>query len=324
MLSTDGKCRSFGAGGDGYVPGEGVGAVLLKPLAEAIADGDRIYGVIRASHINHGGKTNGYTVPNPDAQAELIRTTLAKGKIPAESISYMEAHGTGTSSGDPIEITGLSKVFGEKATPQTCAIGSVKSNLGHLEGAAGIVALTKVLLQLQHKQLVPSLHAKTLNPYIDFDDTAFYVQQELADWKPAEGYPRRAGISSFGAGGSNAHIIVEEGPEYVVSQQQSKPFYLVTLSAKHPESLQQRIMELGDYLTLHPELPLEAVAYTLNTRRSHFAYRCAVVVDTSELQHKLILLKADCSKMPAGCFQGVTNQVTDDATTSTMEQLKGN
>ncbi|MEW8987767.1 MAG: polyketide synthase, partial [Bacillus sp. (in: firmicutes)] len=165
FVSSKGQCESFGEGGDGYVPGEGVGAVLLKPLSKAIADGDHIYGIIKGSTINHGGKTNGYTVPNPNAQAEVIQRAFKEAKVDPRTISYIEAHGTGTSLGDPIEIVGLSKAFQEYTKEkQFCAIGSAKSNIGHCESAAGIAAVTKVLLQLKHRKLVPSLHSEVLNP----------------------------------------------------------------------------------------------------------------------------------------------------------------
>ena len=224
FVSSQGRCASFGAGGDGYVPGEGVGAVLLKPLARAMADGDHIYGVIKGTAINHGGKTNGFSVPNPNAQANVIGQAFKQTGIDPRTISYLEAHGTGTSLGDPIEITGLTKAFGEYThDKQFCAIGSVKSNIGHCESAAGIAGMTKILLQLKHRQLVPSLHAETLNPHIDFANSPFVVQRSLQAWqrpqlaidaenRPGEmrELPRIAGISSFGAGGSNAHVIIEE------------------------------------------------------------------------------------------------------------------
>ena len=235
MLSVDGQCRSFGLGGNGFVPGEGVGVVLLKPLSRAIADHDQIYAVVRATGINHGGATNSYTVPNPVAQGELIRATLSKAGINARTISYIEAHGTGTELGDPIEITGLTQAF-RKETQETefCMLGSVKSNIGHLEAAAGIAGVTKIVLQMKHQQVGPSLHAKTLNPYINFAHTPFVVQQELADWKKPlvelneerREYPRRAGISSFGAGGANAHVVLEE----YVSDQRQRPQTLLTLT----------------------------------------------------------------------------------------------
>ncbi|XPG76798.1 polyketide synthase [Variovorax sp. NFACC27] len=184
FAASNGRCMSFGTGGDGYVPGEGVGAVLLKPLARAVADGDRIYGVIKGTAINHGGKTNGYTVPNPQAQGELIEDALRKAGVHPRTISYVEAHGTGTALGDPIEVAGLSKAFGAQTQDrQYCAIGSAKSNIGHCESAAGIAGLTKVLLQLKHGQLVPSLHSEELNPNIDFARTPFVVQRTLGEWK---------------------------------------------------------------------------------------------------------------------------------------------
>lgn len=173
MLSPKGKCHSFGIDGDGFVPGEGIGVFVLKPLSQAIADGDHIHGVIKGTSINHDGATNGFTVPNPNAQASLITDTLNKSGIDPRTISYIEAHGTGTALGDPIEVTGLTKAFGAFTNDlQFCSIGSAKSNIGHLESAAGIAGITKVLLQMKHKTLAPSLHAETVNPNIDFAETS--------------------------------------------------------------------------------------------------------------------------------------------------------
>lgn len=262
FLASDGRCRSFGEGGDGYVPGEGVGAVLLKPLHRAISDEDRIYAVIKASAVNHGGKTNGYTVPNPTAQAELIAETLEKAGIAPRTISYIEAHGTGTSLGDPIEIAGLTKAFQEYAgagtgnEKQYCAIGSAKSNIGHLESAAGIAALTKVLLQMKYKQLVPSLHANTLNPHIKFEQTPFYVQQNLTPWKnplimengTAKRYPLRAGVSAFGAGGSNAHIILEEYNPPIREVFTGSEEFIFVFSAKNGDRLKAYARSMVDFL----------------------------------------------------------------------------
>ncbi len=219
FLSSKGRCESFGEGGDGYVPGEGVGAVLLKPLSKAKADGDHIYGLIKGTAVNHDGKTNGYSVPNPNAQAAVIKQALKDAGTDPRAVSYIEAHGTGTSLGDPIEITGLTKAFSEQTQDkQFCAIGSAKSNIGHCESAAGIAGLTKVLLQMKHKRLAPSLHSRTLNPNIDFPSTPFKVRQTLEEWKRPvinengvnKELPRTAGLSSFGAGGVNAHIVIEE------------------------------------------------------------------------------------------------------------------
>ncbi|MGN8844761.1 SDR family NAD(P)-dependent oxidoreductase [Niallia sp. HCP3S3_B10] len=219
MLSKDGRCKSFGKEANGFVPGEGVGVILLKPLSKAIQDGDNICAVIRGTSINHGGKTNGYTVPNPKAQAKLVRDALDKAGVNARVVSYIEAHGTGTELGDPIEIAGLSHAFRSDTDDlQFCAIGSAKSNIGHLEGAAGIAGVMKTILQMKHGQIAPSLNADELNPYIDFEKSPFYVQRELKEWnRPVieqngikKEYPRIAGVSSFGAGGSNAHVVIEE------------------------------------------------------------------------------------------------------------------
>ena len=310
FLASDGRCKSFGEGGDGYVPGEGVGAVLLKPLSNALKDGDRIWGVIKGSSLNHGGYTAGYSVPSGEAQSVLIKAAVEKAQIPPDSISYIEAHGTGTSLGDPIEIRGLSKAF-EGVDRQTCSIGSIKSNLGHLESAAGMAALTKVLLQFKHRQLVPSIHAETLNAHIPFAETPFYVQRELADWQTKAGYPLRAGISSFGAGGSNAHIILEEAPKQLVRHGKTKPYYLVTLSAKHQDSLQQQIADLHIYLKNFPDISLESLAYTLNVGRSHFNFRCAVVTSNIE-EFKTALEKLQLAQTPADCFRGQADKVHED------------
>ncbi|MCY9109397.1 SDR family NAD(P)-dependent oxidoreductase [Bacillus atrophaeus] len=299
FASTDGRCRSFGEGGDGYVPGEGVGAVLLKPLGKAQEDGDYIYGVIKGSSLNHGGKTNGYTVPNPQMQAELIKQALNQAEVNPREVSYIEAHGTGTALGDPIEITGLVKAFGNNNHEQNqCAIGSIKSNIGHLESAAGIAGLTKILLQMKHKKLVPSLHAETLNPNIDFASTPFYVQRDLRDWKEPvslekdieKKLPRIAGISSFGAGGANAHLIIQEwvntNTEPVPSSKQ-----LIVLSALNQERLRNYANRLVEYLNREKrELVLSDVAYTLQAGREGLAERLALVVsDFDELIAKLTL-----------------------------------
>ncbi|MFE6775902.1 SDR family NAD(P)-dependent oxidoreductase [Streptomyces sp. NPDC057676] len=258
FLSSDGRCRAFGEGGDGYVPGEGVGAVLLKPLDQALADGDHVYAVIKGSAVNAGGRTSGYSVPNPHAQAEVISEALAHADVDPRSISYVEAHGTGTSLGDPIEITGLTKAYRKATQDQRfCAIGSVKSNIGHLESAAGIAALTKVILQLRHRQLVPSLHATPLNPLIDFAETPFTVQRDLADWQApttpdGRELPRRAGVSAFGAGGTNAHLVIEEAPAPSRPARQEAPReQLFVLSAQQREGLTSAAQRLLAHLDRH-------------------------------------------------------------------------
>jgi len=255
MLSPTGRCHSFGADGDGFVPGEGVGAVLLKPLKRAVADGDRIHAVIRSSSVNHGGRTHGYSVPNPKSQESVIRSALDKAGLSASSIGYIEAHGTGTALGDPIEVAGLTSAFRkDTASVQYCAIGSVKTNIGHLESAAGIAGLTKIVLQMKHRKLAPSLHAERLNPNIEFETTPFYVQRELSEWKRLEEerlgrrveLPRRAGLSSFGAGGANAHIIIEEyNPPADQSADSASGPQCFVVSARSEESLRTAAARLA-------------------------------------------------------------------------------
>ncbi|MDT0268347.1 SDR family NAD(P)-dependent oxidoreductase [Streptomyces sp. DSM 44915] len=257
FLSTDGRCRAFGEGGDGYVPGEGVGALLLKPLARALADGDHIHAVIKGSAVNAGGRTSGYSVPNPAAQAEVIGDALADARVEARDVSYVEAHGTGTALGDPIEITGLTRAY-RRTTGDSgfCAIGSVKSNIGHLESAAGIAALTKVILQLRHRQLAPSLHTATLNPLIDFTGTPFVVQRQLADWAApvapdGRELPRRAAVSAFGAGGTNAHLVLEEAPPPTPSAAPPAE-RLIVLSARDAAGLTGVVRRLLDRIDPAP------------------------------------------------------------------------
>jgi polyketide synthase PksM len=278
FLSTDGRCRSYGAGGDGYVPGEGICAVLVKPLAKAIADGDSILAVIKGSAINHGGRTNGYTVPNPKAQASVITQALEQARVEPSSITYIEGHGTGTSLGDPIEIAALEKALGlSRDEDRLCAIGSVKSNIGHLEAAAGIASIIKVLLQMKHGQIAPSLHIEQLNPNIDFARSPFQVQRELGAWA----HPRRAGISSFGAGGSNAHVILDEfdGSSAATLQNATGPA-LCVFSARTEERLFALVAQCNDFLRDAQPADLHDIAYTLQLGREPMRERLAVVASS--------------------------------------------
>ncbi|GAX59140.1 polyketide synthase [Candidatus Scalindua japonica] len=314
VLSHDENCKSFGEGADGFVCGEGVGALFLKPLSYALTDNDQIYGVIKGSFINAGGKTSGYTVPNPNAQTDLISKAIEKAGIDPRTISYVEAHGTGTSLGDPIEITGLKNAFNKYTEDrQYCPIGSVKSNIGHLEAAAGIAGVTKVLMQLKYRQLVPSIHSASLNPKIDFSNSPFFVQRELSDWERpvvteeevAKEFPRRASISSFGAGGANAHIIIEEfvkpDQSHASCESGSGDSEIIILSANNSDRLLEYAGKLKRYLeqiikdtTTEPDVVkingshrswipcLKDIAYTLQTGREAFDERLAFVVTTKE------------------------------------------
>ena len=264
FLSKDGRCKAFGFGGDGYVPSEGVGAVVLKPLNEAKKDNDQIYGIIKGHAVNHGGKTSGYTVPNPNTQASVIMAALDDANISAEKINYIETHGTGTALGDPIEIAGLQKAYGDMLKIR-CPIGSVKSNIGHAEAAAGIASLTKVLLQMKYNKLVPSLHAKKLNNNINFNKIRYYVQQELSEWE-GEKY---AAISSFGAGGSNSAFIVQNylDSDYLAEEDR---LCFIPLSARNEVRLLESVNLLKAFLEKNiknESIKLLDIAYTLQTGR---------------------------------------------------------
>ncbi|MEL6559560.1 MAG: SDR family NAD(P)-dependent oxidoreductase, partial [Bacteroidota bacterium] len=297
FLSSEGKCESFGEGGEGYVPSEGVGAVLLKPLSKAEADGDRIYGVIKGSSLNHGGVTNGYTVPNPNAQADVIQSAINKAGVQPEDFSYLEAHGTGTSLGDPIEIVGLKKAF-DSDSKQFCAIGSVKSNIGHGESAAGISGVAKVLLQMKHGKLVPSIHSKVLNKNIDFANSPFRVQQDFEDWNVADGKKRLAGISSFGAGGSNAHVVIEAYDNDPGSARSIVKPAIIVLSAKNKDRLNESVSNLIIHLERYPETALHDLAYTLQSGREHMSERFAAVGES--IEEILTKLKSFASNNEAG------------------------
>lgn len=288
FLSNEGRCDSFGNEGNGYVPGEGVGSILLKKLSDAIADGDHIYGIIKATAINHGGKTNGFYVPNPAAQANVISKALSDAHLNPENISYIEAHGTGTALGDPIEIAGLTKAFRKYTNKNMfCSIGSIKSNIGHLEAAAGIAAVTKVLLQLKYKQLVPSIHSEILNDKIDFKNTPFKIQDKLEKWDRKNGLPLIAGISSFGAGGSNSHIIIEEYKDNISNDMEedfSDNTALILLSAKNEDSLKKQAINLLNSIKENDVKrgQLKNIEYTLQVGREAMKERIAFTANSIE------------------------------------------
>lgn len=243
FAARDGRCRAFGEGGSGYVPGEGVGVVLLKPLARAQAEGDEVLAVIRASAINHGGHTHGYTVPSPQGQKSCIAAALTSSGLAPEQIVYVEAHGTGTALGDPIEVEGLQRSYGRGAAP--LRVGSVKTNIGHLESAAGLAGLHKIVLQMRNGMLVPSLHADRLNPHIDWDRLAVRVQRSLEPVRLAEG--QAMALSAFGAGGANAHVIVTPAPQVQDATGDGLP-RPVLVSAANPAALLRHLADLAAWL----------------------------------------------------------------------------
>ncbi len=282
IMSPDGHCRAFDARARGTVGGSGVGILLLKRLEDALADGDHIRAVIKGSAINNDGALKvGFTAPGVSGQAEVITEAIALSRIEAETISYVETHGTATALGDPIEIKALTQAFRMATEAKNfCALGSVKTNIGHTDAAAGVAGLIKTVLALEHRQLPPSLHFERPNPEIDFANSPFYVNQRLSEWK-ADGQPRRAGVSSFGMGGTNAHVIVEEAAR-VEPSEPAKPWQLLLLSAKTDSALKAATSNLLDYLTEHPEVNIADVAYTLQVGRRAFNHRRILVCRSAE------------------------------------------
>ncbi|MDY0812026.1 beta-ketoacyl synthase N-terminal-like domain-containing protein [Kitasatospora purpeofusca] len=303
MLSSDEACKVFDAAADGYVPGEGVGAALLKPLAAAVADGDRIWGVIKGTALNAAGRTSGYAVPNPARQAEVVAAALQAAGVTPGSVSYVEAHGTGTELGDPLEAAGLVRALTPDRAPQApCAVGSIKANIGHLEGAAGIAGLTKVLLQLKHRQIAPNAQVATLNPKI-VESSVLRFPRALEDW-PADG-PRRAGVSSFGAGGANVHLVVEEylsvPPDPTGEPAEpAESAHLVLLSARTEPQLRHLAAALARQLadSGQPD-DLAALAHSTQTGRRELPVRLAVTAaDTASVRAALTAF-ADGDRTPS-------------------------
>lgn len=282
ITSPDGHCRAFDANAQGTIFGNGVGMVVLKRLEDAIADGDYIYAVIKGTAINNDGAMKvSYTAPSVEGQVQAIAEAQAVAGVDPATITYIEAHGTGTALGDPIEMTALNQVFQASTDRQQfCAIGTVKTNIGHLNRAAGIAGLIKTTLALQHQQIPPSLHYESPNPAIDFANSPFFVNATLRDWQ-TDGSPRRAGLSSFGFGGTNAHAILEEAPTRQPSDP-GRPPYLLVLSAKTEAALNQATGNLANYLKQHPEVNLADVAYTLQVGRRGFDHRRTVVCQNRE------------------------------------------
>lgn len=288
VLGSHAGSRSF-ADGDGYLPAEGVGAVLLKTLADAERDGDPVLAVIKSTAVNHGGHTHGFSMPSAKLQAALIEGNFKRAGIDPRTISYVESAANGSAMGDAIELSALSRVFAEAGVaPRSCAIGSVKSNVGHAEAASGLCALSKLVLQLQHRQLAPSLLLGQLNPQLDFENSPFVLQRTLADWPQplleidgmAQAVPRRAALSAFGAGGSNAHLILEEYPGTNAGEAPPGPDEerIVPLSARTRHSLHQALARLAHHLDRHRPVRLQDLAHTLQVGREAMPLRLALRV----------------------------------------------
>lgn len=287
--SPDGRCKAFDAGANGMVRSDGVGVVVLKPLAQAQADGDPIYAVIVGSAVNHDGLSNGITAPNQSSQEAVLREAYMRARRAPERVQYIEAHGTGTLLGDPIEANALANVLTANRPPnRPCAIGSVKSNIGHTEAAAGVASLIKVALALRHGELPASLHYRTPNPHVPFDQLQLRVQQQLSAW-PDGGEPRLAGVSAFGFGGTNAHIVVEAAPATPTADVASMATQLLPISAHSPEALTDLVRGYQEWLQHSlPAATLTDLCYTAAVHRDHHDHRLAIVFKTvDELKDRL-------------------------------------
>ena len=293
ILSSDGHCRAFDADGDGTIWGSGCGIVLLKRLEDAIADGDNIHAIIKGSAINNDGSQKvGFTAPSIEGQVEVVAQALASAGLNTTDIGYIEAHGTGTKLGDPIEIAALNEVFtDDRKILGKCAIGSVKTNIGHLGAAAGVAGLIKTVLSLENEMIPPSLNFSTPNSKIDFEKSNFYVNNKNTEWKYSNNV-RYAGISSLAVGGTNAHIILGEAPRLTNSNTDNEfEKQVIVISARTPQALDVAVSQLADYLEVHNNISLKDVAFTLQLGRRAFQYRKAVI--SSTIQEAIIMLRSN-------------------------------
>ncbi len=295
MLSPDGHCRSFDAEGKGTVFSDGAGVVLLKSLEAAEKDGDTIYGIIKGVGINNdGGNKGSFTAPSVEGQADAITRALNDARVSPSTISYLEAHGTATPLGDPIEMEGLHTAFGKQENRNYCAVGSIKSNMGHLTAAAGVAGLIKTVLAMYHRQIPPSLGFEKPNPAIDFENSPFFVNNTLRDWN-VEG-TRRAGISSFGVGGTNVHVVVEEYVSQPKNSGSARPMQLLAWSAKTENSAREYGTSLGNFLKEKTELSLADVAYSLNMTRDSFSHRNFISANSTDDAAEYLLSKKNSAK----------------------------
>jgi acyl transferase domain-containing protein/acyl carrier protein len=304
-LAADGRCKTFDASADGYGRGEGCGIIALKRLSDAIDNGDNILALIRGSAINHDGRSGGLTVPNGLAQQAVVRAALTNAKLKPNQVSYVEVHGTGTALGDPIEIEALSSVLTkENSRERPLIIGSVKTNIGHLEAAAGVASLIKVVLAMQHKEIPPHLNLKNPNPSISWEYLPIVIPTQKTYWSSQAQCPRIAGVSSFGMSGTNAHLVMEEAPVHVpVNSKVERPFHVLTLSAKSEVALQKLASRFEDYLENNPLSSIGNVCFTANTGRSHFSQRLAVVAEELA-QVKELLADFAKGETPSGILVG--------------------
>lgn len=319
ILSADGHCRPLDEKGSGTVYGMGTGIVILKRLADALRDQDPIYAVIRSSAINNDGSDKiGFTAPSQQGQKEVILEAQALAEIDTDTIGFLEAHATGTQLGDPIEIAALTEAFHVNTDKKNfCALGTVKANIGHLDAAAGIAGLIKTVLVLKNKKIPPAINFDKPNPKINFADSPFYVPTQLTEWK--SNHLRRAAVSSFGVGGTNAHVILEEAPQReLISSQQSE--YLFLYSAKSENALKQKVRDFLHWLEKEPEPDLYAVSFTLNAGRKHFEYRYAVIA--SSVQELKSLLSRHCElELCSGEAIDLGNTVSAEESTSSLREL---
>lgn len=317
MLSPEGVCRPFDERANGYVRGEGCGLVLLKRLSDAERDGDTIFGVLRASSVNQDGRTSGISAPNSRSQVACIRTALEQAQLSAEDIDYIEAHGTGTPLGDPIEMQALGEIFrgpaAEPALPSSlppCYVSSVKANVGHMETVSGVAGLIKVVLMMQHEEIVPQTHFETLNPHINLSGTRLTIPTAHVPWPRSDRRRRIAGISSFGFGGTNTHLIVEAPDRHARqagdSQPPDRPWHLLKLSAKSDTALLQQAEQFANYLQGEPQMALADFCWSANTGRADFAYRAVIAAsDREQLQERLKNLAGSEGAPVVGIKRGV-------------------
>ena len=331
MLSPVGRCKTFDASADGYVRSEGCGILVLKRMSDALRDGDRICAVIPGSAVNQDGASSGLTVPNGGAQQRLITAALARAGLAGGDVDYLEAHGTGTALGDPIEVQAAGAAYAAaRDADRPLLIGSVKTNIGHLESASGVAGLIKVVLSLQHEVLPQSLHFETPSPHIPWDSLPVRVVDKAIPWQ-ANGRPRRAGISSFGFTGTNAHVVIEEAPvqsatsdEYstgdilsdvaVASEPdaQDEPVEVLPLSARSPQALVELAERYREWLNTHPKVDIADVCFTAGAGRSHFEHRAALVVDSVQSARDVLAELAE-NRMRPGVVRGESSDLPTTA-----------